>query len=197
LPVIYASDTEILFKLISRIITQALVTDITDKAPVIRQKFKNKIQYSNKCSKTSGILSPPRRWRGQEQFHHRFPGCYIFQEFLMLLTIEKKDNVSYVNISGDFFLGNVIEFENEWDNITQDNPSAVAVNCGLITSLDSTALGSIVNFLKYLEKKKIKLILYDLTSQMTSLFKTSMLDKFFIITTSSKMESALDTISNP
>jgi hypothetical protein len=45
--------------------------------PVIEYKgVKTDTQSSVTAQKTGGILSPPRRWRGGEQFFHQFMSPY-------------------------------------------------------------------------------------------------------------------------
>jgi len=106
----------------------------------------------------------------------------------MGIVIETREKISYVNIVGDFFIGNVVSFEAMWEKITETRPEIIAVNCRDIVFIDSTALGTLVQFLKFLMNRNIQLVFFDLSIAVDTLFKATRLDKFFKITTREKLE---------
>lgn len=105
----------------------------------------------------------------------------------MEITIVKKDKVSFVHIKGDFYLNTMKDFESRWRDIAEGAPETVAVNCADIQFIDSSALGSLAQFLKYLMNKNIKLVFFDLSVAVDNIFKLTRLNKFFEITTKDKV----------
>ncbi len=106
----------------------------------------------------------------------------------MKITIENRKKVSFVNIYGDFNISDVAAFESEWEKIVESQPELVAINCRNIAFIDSTALGTFVQFLKFLTSRNIKLIFFDLSIAVDRLFRATMLDKFLTVTTKEKIE---------
>jgi len=107
----------------------------------------------------------------------------------MRIIIEKKKSVSFVHIYGDFNINSVVDFEAEWDKIIETKPELVAIDCKNISFIDSTALSALVQFLKFLVGRNIKLSFFDLSNAVDRLFQASMLNKFLTITTQEKIES--------
>ncbi len=106
----------------------------------------------------------------------------------MRIVINKKDKILYLTIDGDFCIGNVVSFEDQWEKITEAGPEVIAVNCRDIVFIDSTALGTLVQFMKFLMNKKIQLVFFDLSIAVDTLFKATQLNRFFKITTIEKLE---------
>jgi anti-sigma B factor antagonist len=106
----------------------------------------------------------------------------------MNITVEKKNKITSISISGDFYLVNASQFESEWGNYIESKPDTITINCKNISFIDSTALGILVQFLNFLTKRNIELVLVDLSHAVKSVFTISKLDRFFKITTSEEME---------
>ena len=68
-------------------------------------------------------------------------------------------------------------------------PRLIAINCLMLESLDSSAIGSIVKFFNYAMGKGIMMVFYDLNSQIRRLFETAKLTRYFNITTVSEFKN--------
>lgn len=101
----------------------------------------------------------------------------------MKIGIEKSDRITYVSIEGDLYITNLAQFEQSWSEMAEGNPDVVAINCKEVAFIDSSALGSFAQMLKFLMGKNIKLVFYDLSIAVDNIFKLTKLDKFFKVTT--------------
>jgi len=106
----------------------------------------------------------------------------------MEITIEKKDKIMHVNIKGDLYLNTLKDFEAGWSDFIKGDPEIIAINCKDIVFIDSSALGSLAQLLKYLMGKNIKLVFYDLSIAVDNIFKLTRLDKFFKVTTKEQLQ---------
>ena len=102
---------------------------------------------------------------------------------MLTIDIEEKGDVIVFNIRGEFYMGNVEKVEKIWEEQVRKNPSIIALNCGGIEFVDSTAIGTLVKFFNHAMKNSIKIIFFDLNSEIRQLFETSRLMKLFTITT--------------
>jgi len=106
----------------------------------------------------------------------------------MEIVINKNEKIFIISISGEFHVGNVVKFKSKWNTIVEDKPEIIAINCSGIAYIDSTALGTLIHFLKFLTTKDIDLVLIDLSFAVEAIFKTTKIDKFFTITTKEKLK---------
>ena len=69
------------------------------------------------------------------------------------------------------------------------SPRLIAIKCGALDSVDSSAIGFIVNFLNYAADNDLMLIFYDLKPILQRLFDVSRLSRYFTITHRSELEN--------
>ncbi len=67
-------------------------------------------------------------------------------------------------------------------------PEVIALDCGKIVFVDSTAIGVLVKVLKNAVKKDIELVFYDLNEPLRRLFDKTALNTFFKVTTKTRFE---------
>jgi len=106
----------------------------------------------------------------------------------MEIIIEELLNVTIINLKGEFFVGNVGKFDEEWRAQVEKKPKAIAINCKELVYIDSSAIGTLVKFLNSAMNHGITLQFFDLNPSIQNIFKTTRLDKFFTITTREKLE---------
>jgi len=106
----------------------------------------------------------------------------------MDITLEELNNITIINIKGEFQIGNVEKFVEIWDDQMKKKPKAIAINCKDLEYIDSSALGTLVKFLNSSRSKGIKLQFFDLNPSIQNIFKTTRLDNFFTFTTRKKLE---------
>lgn len=105
----------------------------------------------------------------------------------MKIIINKQNTISYISIEEKLYSGNISIFEKEWDRITGSNPEIIAINFIKIIYIDSTAIGSLVQFSKILRSKNIKLVLFNLSKEVETVFNSTGLKIYFTISTSEEL----------
>jgi len=110
------------------------------------------------------------------------------QGAFMDIKLEEMQNVTIINVKGEFHVGNVGKFEEVWHSQVEKKPKAIAINCKELEYIDSSAIGTLVKFLNNAMSKGIKLQFFDLNPSIQNIFKTARLDNFFTITTRDKLE---------
>jgi anti-sigma B factor antagonist len=109
-------------------------------------------------------------------------------EVVMEIKLEELNNVTIINVKGEFHVGNVGKFEEVWHAQVEKKPKSIAINCKELEYIDSSAIGTLVKFLNNAMSKGIKLQFFDLNPSIQNIFKTARLDNFFTITTREKLE---------
>jgi len=98
-------------------------------------------------------------------------------------------NVVVMTIDGEFYLESVGYAEEVWNSQVEKKPSVIAIDCSKIMYIDSSAIGIMVKFLNVSMKHKFKLIFFDLSETVVSVFRTAKLDVFFNTMTRLEFES--------
>ncbi len=100
---------------------------------------------------------------------------------MIKINIDKHKNLIIINIIGKFFIDSISPLEEIWIKEIEKKPETIAINCSRLDLIDSTAIGTLVQFLKIAKAKKINLIFYDLNETIKILFETTCLNNFFTI----------------
>ena len=100
-----------------------------------------------------------------------------------MVSIETRDHGSLkiLKISGEFFLGQVRQVEETWNSLVADSPATVAVDCGEMTFIDSSAIGTFVKVLNNGMTLGIKLVFFDLNESIERIFSKAKLNKIFSV----------------
>jgi len=106
----------------------------------------------------------------------------------MEINIEKRGNITFVNINGALYIATMPYFESMWAEIMKDEPEVIAINCAAVELIDSTALGILAHYLKILDSQNRKLIFYDLSDAVINIFRLTKLDKFFNVMTKEELD---------
>jgi anti-anti-sigma factor len=105
------------------------------------------------------------------------------------LHIEQFGDIIILNIEGTFNIDSMENVESIWMAQVTKKPRLIAINCKMLVSLDSSAIGFIVKFFNYAMSRGIMLIFYDLNPLLQKLFVTARLNRYFVITTRSEFEN--------
>jgi len=106
----------------------------------------------------------------------------------MKIIIEKFPEITIINLNGEFYVANVVKFEDVWNTQVKNKPEVIAINCKELTYIDSSAIGTLVKCLNNAIHNNIKLQFFDMNASIMNIFKTAKLDKFFTITTREKLD---------
>ena len=105
------------------------------------------------------------------------------------LNIEQIDDIIIIHLSGSFNIENLSRVEAVWMDQVCRNPRIIALDCGELEGLDSSAIGSIVQFFNFAMNRNIQLTFYDLKPIIQKLFSTARLNRYFNITTKHEFEN--------
>ncbi|MBN2079962.1 MAG: STAS domain-containing protein [Spirochaetes bacterium] len=100
-----------------------------------------------------------------------------------MISISTADHGSLkiVRISGEFFLGHVRQVEDVWNALVADSPETIAIDCGEMTFIDSSAIGTFVKFLNNSMTLGFKLVFFDLNDSIERIFSKAKLNKIFFV----------------
>ena len=107
---------------------------------------------------------------------------------MLEIKVENKKTLAIIHIKGGFNIETVSNLETVMDAQIKKNPETIAINCGSLDQIDSTAIGALVRYLNLCKKKRIEIIFYNMPFMIMDLFKTSKLNKFFTILTLGEFE---------
>lgn len=105
------------------------------------------------------------------------------------LNIEQIGNIIIIHLAGSFNIENLSRVESVWMEQINRNPRIIALDCGELEGLDSSAIGTIVKFFNYAMNRDIQLMFYDLKPIMQKLFSTARLTRYFNIITKKEFET--------
>ena len=109
---------------------------------------------------------------------------------MLEINIEKHNNISIFHLSGEFDIKAVKKAKTVWDNQVSENPDIIAIDCKNLERIDSSGIGTLVQFLNNAKQNKIKLIIYNTNKNTEPIFTAAKLDKFFQITTQDEFEES-------
>ncbi len=104
------------------------------------------------------------------------------------ITIEDKPGVVIIQIIGELYHEKVSELERVWEDQLKKPAEIIAINCAGLTYIDSPAIGALVKFFNEAMQKKKKLVFFDLSPTIRSLFDNARLERLFTITSAEKFE---------
>lgn len=104
------------------------------------------------------------------------------------ISYTEKGNKIIINASGEWNIGNIQEMESMLNEILGRRPELIAIKCSDLTGLDSTAIASLVKFLRKTKEVDIRLLFYDLSPSIQHTFDLMTLNKFFTIMSKEKFE---------
>jgi len=105
------------------------------------------------------------------------------------VTIEEpRENIVILHIDGEFYIENIQKVEGIWGEQISKKPEVIALDCGKLEYIDSSAIGTLVKFLNSAMNKQIKLVFYDLSPSIGQIFRTARLNNFFTIMTGAQFK---------
>lgn len=105
------------------------------------------------------------------------------------VKVNEMDEVVILELIGEFDLDSISTVEKKWQEVMENNPEVIGINCKNLQFIDSSAIGTLVKFLNGAMTRGIKLVFYDLSKSISAIFKTARLDNFFTITTKEEFEN--------
>jgi len=104
------------------------------------------------------------------------------------VTVSDHGNIKIITLGGEFYLESVAYVEEIWDEQLAQKPDVIGIQCRELRYIDSSAIGAMVKFLNTATKNNVKLVFFDLSGAVISVFKTAKLHKFFTTMTREEFE---------
>jgi anti-anti-sigma factor len=108
---------------------------------------------------------------------------------MLTVKAEIRGTLAVISIEGSLINEHMNKMIMLWDTLMRKKPAIIAFDCDLLTTIDSTAIGTIVRFLNETREKNIRLIFFDIDEPILHLIQTARLDRFIEITTGEKFRS--------
>ena len=109
---------------------------------------------------------------------------------MVSIDVEDRGSLKVIRIRGEFFLGYVRQVEDVWSVLAEGLPEIIAIDCGEMTFIDSSAIGTFVKFLNNSMSRGIKLLFFDLNESIDRIFTKAKLNKIFTILSREEFERA-------
>ncbi len=118
----------------------------------------------------------PGRSEGLELFNNECIG-----ELMMLqCTVDElNNNIAIIHISGEFRIEMIGKVEEVWNREIAKKPVAIAFDCRDMEYIDSSSIGTLVKFVNAATNKKVEFVLFGLNREVTKIFETARLTRFF------------------
>jgi anti-sigma B factor antagonist len=107
-----------------------------------------------------------------------------------IIHVDDLGKVKIIKIQGEFFLQFVRPVEEAWNSLITKGAEVIAIDCGELVFLDSSAIGTLVKLLNYANTHNIKLIFFDLSDSIVRIFNKAKLNKIFTILTRDAFEKS-------
>ena len=107
---------------------------------------------------------------------------------MAVIDVEDRGKVKIIKIKGEFFLQFIRSVEEAWNGLVATGAECIAIDCGELVFLDSSAIGTLVKLLNYANTHNIKLIFFDLNEPIIRIFSKAKLNKIFTILTRDDFE---------
>ncbi len=108
---------------------------------------------------------------------------------MLNVSVNQLADVVIIDLEGEFDIDVIRNVEKAWNDALEKKPRVIGFNCKELKFIDSSALGTLVKFMNSAINKKITLALFNVAPSVTTIFKTSRLDKFFSINSKEEFEN--------
>ena len=106
-----------------------------------------------------------------------------------MTTTTPTDDCAVIHLKGKFTIEQIEVFKEGTVPIIREGMKTVFVDFSHVEFIDSSGMGVLILFMNSAKNLNINVILYNLNKDIINLFKVAYLDKFFIISTSSKLKT--------
>jgi len=108
--------------------------------------------------------------------------------YISEVQIRQKGELFVVTLPKYFYIGNIIEVEERWDQIVRSNPAIIGFNCTQLEFIDSSAIGTLVKFFNTSVKNNIEMYIYGLRDELIKIFDTTKINRVMTILTRDEFE---------
>lgn len=105
------------------------------------------------------------------------------------VTVEQHRDLAIMHLDGELYFESLNNLTEIWGSIVAKKPKVIAMDCKGLDGIDSSSIGTLVQFFNEAMRKKIELVFYDLNPAIRKLFLTIHLEQFFTVTTAKKFNA--------
>lgn len=104
------------------------------------------------------------------------------------MEINQKGKVVIITLPKYFYIGNIIEVEQSWENILKKEPSVIGFDCQKLEFIDSSAIGTLVKFFNSSVKNNIEMYVFGLKSELIKIFDTTKINRVMSVINKTEFE---------
>ena len=108
--------------------------------------------------------------------------------YISEVEINQKGKVVIITLPKYFYIGNIIEVEQSWENILKKEPSVIGFDCQKLEFIDSSAIGTLVKFFNSSVKHNIEMYVFGLKSELIKIFDTTKINRVMSVIDKSEFE---------
>ena len=101
--------------------------------------------------------------------------------YIKEVEIEEKDKVIIIALPKYFYIGNIVEVEQTWDQVLKKEPTVICFNCQNLEFIDSSAIGTLVKFFNTSVKNSIEMYVFGLSSELIKIFETTKINRIMSV----------------
>ncbi|MCX7679117.1 MAG: STAS domain-containing protein [Spirochaetes bacterium] len=102
---------------------------------------------------------------------------------------EKNDSLIIIRVSGEMRIDVIPRIESIWNGALSKKPKVIAFDCTKMEYIDSSSIGTLVKFMNSAMNKNVEFVIYGLNREVSKIFETARLMKFFNIVSPEAFES--------
>jgi len=108
--------------------------------------------------------------------------------YISEVEINQKGKVVIITLPKYFYIGNIIEVEQSWENILKKEPSVIGFDCQKLEFIDSSAIGTLVKFFNSSVKNNIEMYVFGLKSELIKIFDTTKINRVMSVINKTEFE---------
>jgi anti-sigma B factor antagonist len=108
--------------------------------------------------------------------------------YISEVEINHKGKVVIITLPKYFYIGNIIEVEQSWENILKKEPSVIGFDCEKLEFIDSSAIGTLVKFFNSSVKNNIEMYVFGLKNELIKIFDTTKINRVMSVINKSEFE---------
>ncbi len=106
----------------------------------------------------------------------------------MEVRVERTGDIVVIHLAGSFNIDTIATAEKALMKEEMRGASLIALYCEKLKSIDSSAIGFLVKFFKFVRERDVSLVMCDLSDLIYRIFVTARLDRFFTLMTRAEFE---------
>lgn len=108
--------------------------------------------------------------------------------YISEVEVNQKGKVVIITLPKYFYIGNIIEVEQSWENILKKEPSVIGFDCDKLEFIDSSAIGTLVKFFNSSVKNNIEMYVFGLKNELIKIFDTTKINRVMSVIKKSEFE---------